>query len=153
MPTWHRNRAPCIGRLATQLRQNLGIHGHLGPAVAAALMNRTPVRTVKRLGRLSGCDVSTLHREFRSSTLARPGVTPRKLLVAFLLVRVAEMPPSGRTWTAAAAHLGVTESRLRSGCRYWLGSSPAAATLAIDDVVGAIQAKLGMHKEIERDDR
>ena len=144
MPTWSRKRPESVRRLVRQFRNHPQLQPDLGPALAAALMSRTPVRTVWRLARIAGRHLSTLDRCFARTAIAARAIRLCMLVDALLLIRVAEMPATGRTWMSAAAHLGVGEKRLRTACCFWFGRSIKAAALRTKDVVDVIEARLGL---------
>lgn len=137
-------RSQAVKALARRLRSHPGLPGPLRKALAAAFMHPRPVRTVWRLSKIAGHDRSTLHRLFRRTALAESGVSLGMLLDAFLLIRAAELPALGRTWTGATIRLGIGEARLRRTSRYWwLEDRLAARELRAEPLIAAIEHRLG----------
>lgn len=144
MPDPGRRRPASTRRLARALRHHADFQPVIGPALASALMNRFPVRTVNRLARIVGCSRSTRDRHLARSPLADQGITLHDVLQVLLLIRAAETPPHHRTWTRLALELGVGEKRLRRACRIWLRlTSASARALQPDAVVAALEVRLG----------
>lgn len=142
MPTQYA-KPEAVRRLARRFRSHFELQPVLGPALAAALMSRTPVRTVGRLARIANRDPSTLNKQFAGTSIACRGLTLRLLVDSFLLTRVAGMTINRRTRLAVAAELGVGEATLRRACRFWLGKTMKAGELRLEGLLAAIEARVG----------